>query len=182
MLPEHNSNTDRERRLYRKIAALEKKKGRCLKYSSTPNQCHSYHARLVSRVRGRLKIMKMKRGMLKRGVKRVKRRVTRRPRQEGLLNNYLTYLNEAGFETKPKGWTEKSVKKSASTLAKGMGLKSAKDKGFFEKCVKKMSKHMENPEGYCASLKDEAYDSTYWRGKDKPKKQAIKMTRMHKNV
>jgi len=181
MLPEPN-NTDRERRLYRKIAALEKKKARCLKYSSTPNQCHSYHARLVARVRGRLKIMKMKRGMLKRGVKRVKGKIAqRRPRREG-LNEYLTYLGEAGFETKPKGWTEKSVKKSATTLAKGMGLKSARDKGFFDKCVKKMSKHMENPEGYCASLKDEAYDSTYWRGKDKPKKQALKMTRLHKNV
>lgn len=181
MLPEPN-NTDRERRLYRKIAALEKKKARCLKYSSTPNQCHSYHARLVARVRGRLKIMKMKRGMLKRGVKRVKGKIAqRRPRREG-LNEYLTYLSEAGFETKPKGWTEKSVKKSATTLAKGMGLKSARDKGFFDKCVKKMSKHMENPEGYCASLKDEAYDSTYWRGKDKPKKQALKMTRLHKNV
>jgi len=176
MLPEPN-NTDRQRRLYRKIASLEKKKARCLKYSSTPNQCHSYHARLVSRVRGRLKIMN-----LKRGVRKLKGKVTRRrPRREG-LNEYLNYLNEAGFETKPKGWTEKSVKKSATTLAKGMGLQSARDKGFFDKCVKKMSKHMENPEGYCASLKDEAYDSTYWRGKDKPKKQALKMTRLHKNV
>jgi hypothetical protein len=178
MLPEHNSKTDRQRRLYRKIAALEKKKARCLKYSSTPNQCHAYHARLVSRVRGRLKIMN-----LKRGVRKLKGKIRkRRPAREGLLNEYLNYLNEAGFETKPKGWTEKSVKKSATTLAKGMGLQSARDKGFFEKCVKKMKKHMGNPEGYCASLKDEAYDSTYWRGKDKTKKQAIKMTSMHKNV
>lgn len=158
---------DRQQRIRRKIIALQKKKSMCLRHSKTPNQCHAYHSRLIQIQKVNLKRMRARQTM---------------NASEGLLNEYLNYLSEAGFETKPKGWTEKSVKKSATTLAKGMGLKSARDKGFFEKCVAKMSKHMKNPQGYCASLKDEQYDSTYWRGKDKSKKQAIKMIRLHKNV
>jgi len=85
-------------------------------------------------------------------------------------------LLEIGFENKPKGWSDKSIKKAGSTLAKGMGLNNPKDKGFFDKCVSKMTKHMgDGAKGYCASLKDEAHGgdkaSTYWRGKDKTKKQ-----------
>jgi len=93
------------------------------------------------------------------------------------------YLQEAGFESKPKGWTDKSVKKSGRTLAKTVGLKSPKDKKFFEKCVDRMRKHMgSGAEGYCASLKDEAYGSTFWRGKDKSKKKAKMMTKKYRNV
>jgi len=158
---------DRQQRIRRKIVALQRKKSMCLKHSKSPNQCHAYYSRLIQKQKQNFKRMRASQTM---------------NASEGLLNEYLNYLSEAGFETKPKGWTEKSVKKSATTLAKGMGLQSARDKGFFDKCVEKMKKHMGNPEGYCASLKDEAYDSTYWRGKDKTKKQTIKMTRMHKNV
>ena len=93
------------------------------------------------------------------------------------------YLKEAGFESKPKGWTEKSVKKSGKTLAKTLGFNSPKDKGFFDKCVERMSKHMGNgAKGYCASLKSEYVDSTYWRGKNKTKKQANIDIKKHKNV
>lgn len=100
-----------------------------------------------------------------------------------LFDNYIKFLmGEAGFENLPKGWTAKSIKKAGTTLAKHVGEKSPKEKGFFEKCVKRMKKHMANPEGYCASLKDEAYGSTYWRGKKKTKKQAAKDTAAHKNV
>lgn len=57
-----------------------------------------------------------------------------------------------------------------------------KKKGFFDKCVKKMQGKMENPEGFCASVKDEAHDSTYWRGKGKTPQQAGKDVKKHKNV
>ena len=156
-------------RLYKQLSKYHKKKANCAEYSSTPNRCQRYYSNRIANAQKRIASLKAKASRSKRT-------------QESILDNYLNYIQEAGFETKPKGWTEKSVKKSATTLAKGMGLKSARDKGFFEKCVKKMRKHMANPEGYCASLKDEAYDSTYWRGKEKTKKQATKMTRMHKNV
>lgn len=99
-----------------------------------------------------------------------------------LMVEYLNLIQEAGFENLPKGWTKKSVKKSGTTLAKGMRMKSPAGKGFFDKCVKKMKKHMDNPEGYCASLKDTETGSTYWRGKDKSKKEAKKDIAQHKNV
>jgi len=73
---------------------------------------------------------------------------------------------EAGFNKYPKGWDRNSVVKFGKTLSKRMkgGVKS---KGFFDKCVKKMRGKVENPEGFCAGVKDETYGSTGWRGKDK---------------
>ena len=93
------------------------------------------------------------------------------------------FLTEAGFEKHPKGWSEKSIKKSGKTLAKTIGLDSQRSKKFFEKCVERMKKHMgDGAKGYCASLKDEEYDSTYWRGKDKSQKKAAQMSKKYKNV
>lgn len=100
-----------------------------------------------------------------------------------MITEYLIYLQEAGFDELPKGWSQKSVKKSGITLAKTVGEESPKDKDFFEKCVKRMRKHMgDGAEGYCASQKDEAYGSTHWRGKDKTKKQAKIDVGKHQNV
>lgn len=91
-------------------------------------------------------------------------------------------LQEAGFEGKPHGWTDKSIKKAGKTLARHVGKKSPSDKGFFDKCVNKMRGKMKSPEGYCASMKDEASGSTYWRGKEKTKKEARKDIAKHQNV
>lgn len=73
---------------------------------------------------------------------------------------------EAGFQNYPKGWSRDSVQKFGKTLSKNMkgGVKS---KGFFDKCVTKMRGKVNNPEGFCAGVKDETYGSTGWRGKDK---------------
>ncbi len=82
-------------------------------------------------------------------------------------------LGEAGFERNPKGWDKNSLKKYMNTFTKRMkgGVKAA---GFFDKCVEKIKDKVENPEGFCASLKDEAYGSTGWRGKDKSPKEISK--------
>ena len=101
------------------------------------------------------------------------------------LKKYKETLDESGFKKLPKGWSKKSVNKTGKTLAKHMGLNSPKDKGFFDKCVEKMKDKMNNPEGYCASLKDQAHGgdkaATYWRGKEKSEiesnKQIYKMRR-----
>lgn len=97
------------------------------------------------------------------------------------LHEYLDKLQEAGFEKKPKGWTRKSVKKWANTLAKEE-VNAATKKGFFDKCVKKMQGKVKNPEGLCAAAKDEAHGSTFWRGKDKSAKEVKKDVAAHKNV
>lgn len=86
---------------------------------------------------------------------------------------------EAGFKKYPKGWDQQSVAKFGRTLTKNMkgGVKA---KGFFDKCVKKMRGKVDNPEGFCAGVKDEVYKSTYWRGKDKPPAEVRKDVKQHK--
>ena len=86
---------------------------------------------------------------------------------------------EAGFKTLPKGWTNASIKKFANSLSKDMkgGPKTA---GFFDKCVKKMTGKIDNPEGFCASIKDEVYKSTGWRGKDKSPEEVRKDVKLKK--
>jgi len=86
---------------------------------------------------------------------------------------------ESGFKKYPKGWNQDSVKKFGRSLSKNMkgGVKS---KGFFDKCVKKMQGKIDNPEGFCASIKDEAYESTHWRGKDKSPSEVRKDVRQNK--
>jgi desulfoferrodoxin-like iron-binding protein len=88
---------------------------------------------------------------------------------------------EAGFSSMPKGWTSGSVKKFAKTLSKNM-KGGPKSPGFFDKCVEKMKGRVKNPEGFCAALKDEIYDSTYWRGKEKSPGEVRKTTKSHQNV
>lgn len=92
-------------------------------------------------------------------------------------------VSEAGFRHMPKGWTKKSVKKFANTLATNEAVKNAATKpGFFDKCVKKMTGKVANPEGFCASVKDVAHGSTYWRGKEKKPAEVKKDVARHKNV
>jgi predicted double-glycine peptidase len=100
---------------------------------------------------------------------------------KNIVDDYLCQIQEAGFEDKPKGWTDKSVEKYSRTFSKKMkgGVKAT---GFFDKCVKKMKDKMDNPEGFCAALKDEAYKSTYWRGKDKSPSEVSKDVKKNQNV
>jgi desulfoferrodoxin-like iron-binding protein len=95
--------------------------------------------------------------------------------------NKIGTVVEAGFKKYPKGWSKKSVKKFANTLTKEETNAAAK-KGFFDKCVKKMTGKVDNPEGFCAAMKDEATGSTYWRGKDKSPQKAGKDIKAHQNV
>ncbi len=101
-----------------------------------------------------------------------------KPYMESELLKDMEIFQEKGFETKPKGWTDASVKKFGKSLVKGGGTKE----GFFKKCVKKMEGKVANPEGFCASVKDEAHDSTYWRGAGKTPQEVGKKVKKHKNV
>jgi len=83
------------------------------------------------------------------------------------------YLNEAPIAA--KGWTDKSIEKFGKTIGKSPG-----DKGFFDACVMRMSKHMgDKAKGFCAAVKDKHYNSPMWRGKGKPKKQVKTDTKKH---
>ncbi len=90
-------------------------------------------------------------------------------------------INEAGFEGKPKGWTDKSIKKYSKTFSSKM-KGNVKSEKFFKKCVKKMQGKVDSPEGFCAALKDEMHDSTFWRGKGKKPAEVKSDVARHKNV
>jgi len=85
-------------------------------------------------------------------------------------------MNEAPIGT--AGWTDKSVEKFGKTIGK-----DAKEKGFFDACVSRMSGKegfdAEKAKGFCAAIKDKAHGSTYWRGKDKSKKEVSTATKEH---
>ena len=91
------------------------------------------------------------------------------------------YLEEETLSEAPigsKGWTQKSVEKFGKTIGK-----SPQDKGFFDACVKRMEGKKgfdkEKAQGFCASIKDKSFDSTYWRGKGKTKKETKKDVKEH---
>lgn len=60
------------------------------------------------------------------------------------------------WSKKPKGWKDKSIKKYYKTM-------SEDSKHPFTTCVEKMKKHIDNPEAYCASIRDIAEETTHWR-------------------
>jgi len=84
---------------------------------------------------------------------------------------FKKFLYETVYGKLPKGWDKSSVEK----LSKKIG-KKPNEKGFFDACVSKMQKHIgsDKVKGFCANVKDVGIGSTYWRGKNKKKKE-IKM-------
>lgn len=90
----------------------------------------------------------------------------------------LSVAEAEGWSGLPKGWTRQSLISFAKSLTGKEGIQ----KGFFEKCVKKMKGKVGNPEAFCAAAKDELTKSTYWRGKGKSLKQAKKDVKAHPNV
>jgi DNA-binding protein H-NS len=89
-----------------------------------------------------------------------------------------TVAEAEGWSSTPKGWTPESIKKFGQSLVKGGATKE----DFFKKCVEKMKDKLDNPEGFCASVKDEVHGSTFWRGKGKTPQQAGKDVKAHQNV
>jgi len=77
-------------------------------------------------------------------------------------------LDEAPIAS--KGWTQASIQKFGKTIGK-----EPTEHGFFDACVKRMEgkKGFDNEKarGFCASIKDAAYNSPMWRGKGKSKKE-----------
>lgn len=92
---------------------------------------------------------------------------------------FREYINEKGFEEYPKGWTRESIIKFAKTLVDEYNLDGASDKGFFDACVEKMEGNIDNPESFCASVKDEVINSVYWRGKGKTEKEVKRLAKEH---
>jgi len=60
------------------------------------------------------------------------------------------------WSKKPPGWKEKSVKQYSRTMMKG-------EEHPFTECVEKMKKHVDDPEKFCASVKDKYRGNKKWR-------------------
>jgi hypothetical protein len=65
---------------------------------------------------------------------------------------------KAGWEKLPKGWTAESVKKFWDSLTGDVKHKVTK-------CIKLMDGKVDNPEAFCASLRDKVEGKTTWRGR-----------------
>ena len=86
---------------------------------------------------------------------------------EELIQDTKEFMTDPDLKeeaVKTAGWTKSSVEKFGNTIGH-----SPSKKGFFDACVAKMGKRVNDPEGFCASLKDKYYGTTKWRGKDKEK-------------
>jgi hypothetical protein len=88
-------------------------------------------------------------------------------RDQGLLAE--TQIHEenpyTGFEDLPPGWDQDSLESFARSLT---GQTKDDTEGFFTKCVEKMEDEdgFDNPEAFCASLKDQYLGREDWRGED----------------
>jgi hypothetical protein len=71
------------------------------------------------------------------------------------------------WKKKPRGWKEKSVKQYSKTMMEGK-------KHPFTECVKTMKGKVDDPEAFCASVKDQYKGTTSWRSTEQKKKKKDK--------
>lgn len=93
---------------------------------------------------------------------------------------FKEFLNEAGFSKYPAGWDKDSIKKWVKTFKEKHG-----EEDFFDKCVLHMKDKLggeENAKRFCASIKDEFYQSVWWRGKGKTEKEIEADVKSHKKI
>lgn len=72
------------------------------------------------------------------------------------------YLNEVSNEERLLQW--------ADTFAENHGGKTPDDEGWHELCVLHMEDNIDDPDAYCARVRDIWKGKTTWRGKGKMEK------------
>lgn len=153
--------------LQAQAAKLSGETSKCAK-AKNPEECKQKLQNKIAQIKNKMQIVSKTLAGLKQ----------RQTRGES-VDLYLNMIQEAeGMEGLPKGWTQKSVKKFAKSLAG----KGAAEKGFFDKCVDKMKDKVDDPQAFCAAVKDEVEGSTYWRGKGKSEEEAERETARKQNV
>lgn len=82
-------------------------------------------------------------------------------------------LHEIGWDNLPDGWDEDSL----DSFARSLTDKTQDDsEGFFTACMDEVEDKFDDPEAFCASLKDEYLDTTDWRGESVNKSNSMKLT------
>lgn len=79
--------------------------------------------------------------------------------------------DEIGWDNLPDGWDEDSLDSFAKNLTGQEG-----EEGFFSACMDEVEDKFDDPEAFCASLKDEYLDTTDWRGESTNKPKNMKLT------
>lgn len=80
---------------------------------------------------------------------------------------------DIGWENLPDGWDEDSL----DSFARSLTDKTQDDsEGFFRACMDEVEDKFDDPEAFCASLKDEYLDTTDWRGESTNKPKNMKLT------
>lgn len=83
------------------------------------------------------------------------------------------FSENIGWDNLPDGWDEDSVESFARSLTD----KTKDDsEGFFRACMDEVEDKFDDPEAFCASLKDEYLDTTDWRGESASKPRNMKLT------
>ena len=82
-------------------------------------------------------------------------------------------LHEAGWDNLPDGWDEDSLQSFARSLT---GKTKSDSEGFFTACMDEVEDKFDEPEKFCASLKDSYLNSTDWRGESTNKNVDMKIT------
>lgn len=67
---------------------------------------------------------------------------------------------EIGFDQLPPGWDRDSLEQFVQSLT------GDTDDELFTDCVNKMEGNVDDPEAFCAALKDEFLGTTMWRGEE----------------
>lgn len=70
----------------------------------------------------------------------------------------------------------------ANTFAKNHDGKTPDDKGWHDLCVLHMKDNVDDPDAYCARVRDHWKGSTFWRGKGKSEKDAKADVKKHQNI
>jgi len=71
------------------------------------------------------------------------------------------FEDDIGFEDLPPGWDRDSLMSFARSLT---GKTKSDPEGFFTACMDEMEDKFDEPEKFCAALKDEYLQTTDWRG------------------
>lgn len=81
--------------------------------------------------------------------------------------------DEIGWDNLPDGWDEDSL----DSFARSLTDKTQNDsEGFFTACMDEVEDKFDDPEAFCASLKDEYLGTTDWRGESANKPKNMKLT------
>lgn len=81
---------------------------------------------------------------------------------------------DIGWDNLPDGWDEDSL----DSFARSLTDKTQDDsEGFFTACMDEVEDKFDDPEAFCASLKDEYLGTTDWRGEESANKSGeVKLT------